>query len=210
MNVYRIVVGAFDTNCYVLWQEGERECIVVDPGDEPDEITSFLENSHIEPVEVILTHVHVDHFGAMGALLRRYPNLGFSCGRDDEPHLTRPTHSLAFFFGGSRKLPGPARLLEEGDEVLVGEEPICVVETPGHTPGSIALYSPRSKLVLTGDCLFAGGIGRTDFPGGSYAEILRSIQEKLILLPPETRVLPGHGEESTIGAEKATNPFVSP
>ncbi len=212
MNVHCIVVGGLDTNCYVLWPKGEggRECVVVDPGDEPEEIVSFLESSDLEPVEVVLTHVHVDHFGALPGLLKRYEGLGFSCGRGDEKHLERPSHSLSLFFGGAGKLPGPARLLAEGDEVLVGGERLSVIETPGHTPGGISLYSSESALVLTGDCLFAGGIGRTDFPGGSHAEILRSIQEKLIRLPPETRVLPGHGEESTVAAEKATNPFISP
>jgi len=210
VNVHCIVVGGFDTNCYVLWREGGRECVVVDPGDEPEEIISFLEGLDLEPVEVVLTHVHVDHFAAVPGLVERYPGLGFSCGRGDEPHLARPTHSLAFFLGGSKKLPEPARLLAEGDEVRVGNETLSVIETPGHTPGSISLHGPASALVLSGDCLFAGGIGRTDFPGGSDAEILRSIREKLILLPPETRLLPGHGEESTIGAEKATNPFISP
>ncbi len=210
MNVHGIVVGSFDTNCYVLWQELSRECVVVDPGDEPEEIVSFMERSNIEPVEAVLTHVHVDHFGALAGLVKRYPDLGFSCGKGDVEHLERPSLSLALFFGGARKLPEPARLLAEGDEVLVGEEALRVIETPGHTPGSISLHARESAFVLTGDCLFAGGIGRPDFPGGSHAELLRSIQEKLIRLPPETRVLPGHGEESTIAAEAATNPFISP
>ena len=210
MNVHRIVVGSFDTNCYILWQKGERDCVVVDPGDEAEEIVEFLESSDLEPAEIILTHAHMDHFGALDGLLERYSGLGFSCGRGEETHLDRPSCNLSLFFGGPRKLPLPARLLDAEDLVLVGEEALRVIETPGHTPGSISLHAPESRLVLSGDCLFAGGIGRTDFPGGSYAEIIRSIQERLMALPSETRVLPGHGEESTVGEEKATNPFISP
>ncbi len=198
----KITVGALETNCYVI-ASGERS-LVIDPGDEPNKIAKLLNRNNWKLDYVINTHGHADHIGAnhqlkkLGAQILIHPA--------DAEMLTDPQKNLSQFTGG-RLLTGPPadKLLQEGDWSWQGKE-IKIIHTPGHTPGGICLL--WGEWLFSGDTLFAGGVGRTDLPGGNMDDLISSIREKLFKLPGTTRVFPGHGPESTIGFEVENNPFI--
>lgn len=191
MQIERICVGRLQTNCYVIEDETSRErfCAVVDPGDDP---TAIERNLSCNLTHVILTHAHFDHIGALDSILRSHPKALFAVG------MHEPLDGEYTFYGRpDLVMPSPDILLSDGDRI----GPFSVLWTPGHTKGSICLYSEPDAILLSGDTLFAGGYGRTDL-GGSMAD-MRSSLSKLSTLPPHTKVLPGHGGPTTIGAEFA-------
>jgi len=200
----RMEVGSFAANCYLVACDETREGVIIDPGAEAKHILSLVEKEKISVKHIINTHGHVDHVGAneevragLGAPILIHEADGEMCKK---PHA-----SLAAFVG-KVKLAEPDRLLKDGDMIKAGTLEFKVIETPGHTKGSVSLLV--GGVLFTGDTLFAGSIGRTDLPGGSFDEIIRSIKEKLLVFPDETVVYPGHGPESTIGDEKKYNPFL--
>lgn len=191
MRIDRICVGQLQTNCYVVVDETkcERFCAVVDPGDDPDTIARSLS---CNVTHVILTHAHFDHVGALPQILAAYPNALFAVGEHE------PLDGKYTYYGHSGLvMPTADILLSDGDTI----GPFSVIWTPGHTKGSICLYSENDGVVLSGDTLFAGGYGRTDL-GGSMADMQQSLK-RLSMLPPQTVVLSGHGGHTTIGAEFA-------
>ena len=210
MPLRRLVVGPLEANCFIVHAEGSREAVVVDAGGDAERIIAEIESLGLAPRVLFSTHGHVDHVEANGGLKRRFPEMTLAIHSAERELLLRPTLNLSLFVGGSVHPPEPDRLLEEGDEVTAGPLSLMTLHVPGHSPGGAALFGQidGGPAVFAGDCLFAGGIGRVDFPGGDGATLLRSIREKLFTLPEETRVLPGHGPETTIGEEKRTNPFV--
>lgn len=207
MIVRMLSVGDLATNCYVIGCEETLEGIVIDPGGNPERILAQVRGLNLRVTQIVNTHGHFDHTLANGAV-KSATSARLAIHQADADMLTNPLKSLSFWAGGLR--PGPAAdlLLKDGDVVRFGRQELAVLLTPGHSPGSISLAG--SGLVFTGDALFQGGIGRTDFPGGSYEVLLRSIRTRLLTLPDETVAYPGHGPATTIGEERRENPFLVP
>ena len=197
-------VGAFGTNCYIVGCEVSKEAIVIDPGDEPERIQRQLNEAGLACKMIVNTHGHIDHTAA-NRELREVTGAIIAIGKEDASSIEDPTRSLsrAFVdFAKDKASPPADLLLVEGDMLYAGSVCLKVLHTPGHTPGSISLHG--EGVVFGGDTIFAsGGIGRTDFPGGSYDELMKSIEGKLLVLPDETVVYPGHGPSTTIGRERA-------
>lgn len=204
MNLKRLVLGALETNCYLVWSD-TGEGIVIDPADEPEKILLALQQEKVSVTAVVLTHVHFDHLlaaedvcAATGAPLY--------VGAGDEDALSNPQRNLSGWFGlGQEVVLKGATLLNEGDTISFGNETLTVLETPGHTPGCICLHS--TEVLFSGDTLFQNSIGRLDFPGGDERAMVRSLQ-RLLDLPESTKVYSGHGPATTIGNEKKYNPFL--
>ncbi len=205
MLVECITVGWFAANCYVVGCPETREAMVIDPGDEAERILEVVDRLGVTVKYIVNTHGHVDHIGADLELKDR-TGAPLCIHRLDAALLADPGRNLSSW---TNPLPpvAPGWLLEEGDVVEVGNLRFGVLHTPGHTPGGICLSG--EGVVFSGDTLFAGSVGRSDFPGGSHAALIRSIKEKLLVLPGETVVYPGHGPTTTIGEERRSNPFLA-
>lgn len=214
MIVERLVVGPLETNCFLAGCPQTLECAVIDPADEAARIQSRIEQLSLKPFWIINTHGHGDHIGANRELKEAYPEARLAVHAADAKCLESPARNLSVLFGAPVKSPPADVILQDGDAVAVGTLSFEVMLLPGHTPGGIALYwRPSAEdargVVFCGDTLFAGGIGRPDFPGGSEEQLVEAIRARLLTLPPDTVVYPGHGEPTTVGHEAATNPFVS-
>ncbi len=208
MIVERLVVGALQTNCYVVGDEATRKGIVIDPGGDGDLILRTVQRLKLDIQLVVNTHGHFDHImankevmEATGAALAIHP--------DDAGMLTNPLRSFAFFIGKLHPSPPATVLLKEGSTVEFGSVKLQVLHTPGHSAGSVSLWCSEEKVVFSGDALFNLGIGRTDFPGLSMRVLVQSIRDRLLTLPDETAVYPGHGPDTTIGFERLQNPFLT-
>jgi hydroxyacylglutathione hydrolase len=201
-------LGPFETNCYVVWPEDQRECWIVDASFEPDEMIEFVRGEGLAPAALILTHAHVDHIAGVGAVLRAFPGTPVWIHGAEAAWLNTPMLNLSEAMGMPVTAPGPHATLEHGQELSLGGSVWRVLHTPGHSPGGITLYCAAESIALVGDALFAGSVGRTDFPGSDPQVLAESILTHLYTLPDETRVLPGHGPATTIGREKRSNPFV--
>lgn len=205
-------LGLYETNCYVLsgdeaWA-GKVRCWVIDVGYEPDELIGYIQERGLVPEAVVLTHAHSDHIAGLDLFREVFAGVEVMLHKDEAAFLENAELNLSAFSGDPRTV-APADRLLEGDEVLeMAGGSWQVLHTPGHSPGGITLHNAREGVALVGDTLFAESIGRHDFPTSSFADLERSIRETLYALPDETRVLPGHGPTTTIGHEKATNPFV--
>lgn len=199
----------FMENTLIVRREGRPDCLVVDPGFQPDKILAHLERHHLEPALILLTHGHVDHIAGNARLKQVWPSLPIFIGAGDAPMLTDPVANLSGLGGVSITSPPADRLLSEGERVEAAGLELSVLEIPGHSPGHIVyvLHSEQPAIILGGDVLFRGSIGRCDFPGGDQDLLLSGIRTKLFVLPPDTIVYPGHGPATTIGHEQRTNPF---
>jgi glyoxylase-like metal-dependent hydrolase (beta-lactamase superfamily II) len=200
-----LAVGPIMANCFVLGCEETLEAAVIDPGDEPDRILRALAESNLTVKLIINTHGHFDHVGA-NKRLHEVTGAPILIHPLDAPMLSQLANSAAAWGMSADNSPPPGRELQDGDEVAFGKVVLQVLHTPGHTPGGVSLATERE--VFVGDTLFAGSIGRTDFPGGSFETLKESIQQKLFNLNDDLTVYTGHGPETTIGVEKRTNPFV--
>ena len=202
-----LTVGPFQENCYVIGDEATGEGALIDPGDEAARIALAVERTNLEIGWIIITHAHIDHVGAVVALVDEYacPVLMHAEAEPMGGQLPTPAMMMGLRFG---KVPAVDRHIEDDEVLQVGGLELKALYTPGHAPGHLAFYLESENLVLSGDALFAGGVGRTDLFGGDMELLLRSIDERLMTLPDETRVLPGHGPETTIGEEQAHNPFL--
>lgn len=200
-------LGAIAANCIVLWNEGSSDCWIVDPGQDADDLVAFLDGQGLTPSLVALTHGHFDHIDAVPGLLSRWPRLPVHVGPGDVPMLGHPQNAWPPDYPLA---PKPATLvadLADGYELSGGGLSAKILSTPGHTPGSVCLYFEPEHLLLSGDTLFAGSCGRTDFPGGSMPQMRASLK-RLAALPPDTDVIAGHGMPTTIGREVASNPYM--
>jgi len=209
MKIDRLILGAYQTNCYILRKnEADRDCLIIDTGLEAGELVDFLQRHKLNPVAVVLTHGHADHTTGVAVLRENHPDIKVYIHKLDAEMLME-TDSNMFAFAKQPFSTEPADFsLEEGDVIEQAGIKLKVLHTPGHTPGGISLYSKDKGLVFSGDTLFAESVGRTDMPGGSAAQLIKSIKEKLCVLPDETVVCPGHGPTTTIANEKAHNPFL--
>jgi glyoxylase-like metal-dependent hydrolase (beta-lactamase superfamily II) len=202
-----LTVGPFQENCYIIGDEVSGVGAIVDPGDEAARIALAVEQTDLDVGSIIVTHAHIDHVGAVAALVDEYacPLLMHA---EAEPMLKQlPTQAMmmGLRFG---KVPAVDRHIGGGEMLEVGDLRLLSLYTPGHAPGHLAFYIEDEGLVLSGDALFAGSVGRVDLPGGSMEVLMRSIEERLLALPDETTVYPGHGPRTEIGNERASNPFL--
>jgi glyoxylase-like metal-dependent hydrolase (beta-lactamase superfamily II) len=193
----------------MLWRQGSTEALVVDPGLEPEAILAALHERSLRVAAILNTHGHADHIAGNAAVKEAFPDAPLLIGRGDAAMLTDSWANLSAGFGIPLTSPPADRLLAEGDVVEAAGITLEVFEVPGHSPGHIVFVLRGEPCrVLGGDVLFRGSIGRTDFPGGSLELLLEGIRQKLFCLPADTVVYPGHGPPTTVGLEKASNPFV--
>lgn len=207
MNVQTLVVGPLGVNCYVLGDTSTRQAIIIDPGGNPSDILNAVQSNRMTVVAIVNTHAHFDHILALNEI-RQATGAPLLLHRDENPVLQAAQAGAAMFGMRMSQPDPPERLLQDGEQVVFGDTALTVLFTPGHTPGGICLL--QDKNLFVGDTLFQGSIGRTDLPGGDYGTLMSSIRDKLLPLPDDTIVYPGHGPTTTIGEEKQLNPFVRP
>jgi hydroxyacylglutathione hydrolase len=202
-----IPVGPLQCNCSIIGDEATHEAMVIDPGDDIDDILAIINQHKLKVKQIVITHAHIDHVG--GAMkLRAQTGAPILLNQNDYALLKMLDVQAAWL---GMKPPGAVEIeneLKDGQKVEAGSLSANVLHTPGHTEGSVCLYFPAEKMLIAGDTLFAGSIGRTDLPGGSYQKIMRSLHDRVLALPDETVVIPGHGPTSTIGDEREGNPFL--
>lgn len=201
----KLCVGELSTNCYILGDEKTNEGVVIDPGGDFDLIDENIEKLNLKIKYIILTHGHIDHIKAL-VPLKKKTKAKVLIHKEDLPILSDPIYNLSQFTGEDSSFSEPDLLLKDGDTIEFGKVKLLVLHTPGHTPGSISLYT--DNLLFTGDTLFCEGMGRTDLPGSSQEKLLNSVKQKLFTKPDDTEVFPGHGPSTTIGWEKKNNPWI--
>jgi hydroxyacylglutathione hydrolase len=200
-------VGPLQCNCSIIGDENTREAMVIDPGDDIEDVLAILRRHQLQVKQIVITHAHIDHVG--GAMKLRAATGAAILLNENDYALLQMLDMQAQWIGMAA--PGKVEIdasLGESDRVTAGGLTADVMHTPGHTEGSICLYFPAEKKLIAGDTLFAGSIGRTDLPGGSFPKILDSLHEKVLALPDDTVVIPGHGSSTTIGEERESNPFL--
>lgn len=212
LNIKAFVFNMFGINTYVVWDQASRQAMIVDPGmidaDEQQTLTDYIAANSLSVTHMVNTHMHLDHiFG--NEFIRRTYGVQVEANKCDEPFgLNREAQARRFGLRGSFPPVGVDRPLNESDTISLGDSEFVVLHIPGHSPGSIVLYNRRYGFLLSGDVLFRGSIGRTDLAMGNHDELVEGIQTKLLTLPPDTVVYPGHGPATTIADELRGNPYV--
>lgn len=214
MKIAKFIFTLFGVTTYVVWDPETKDCAIIDPGmineEEETALKDFIERNDLKVSNIINTHLHLDH--AVGnSYTRDIFKAPVSAHRDDESLGTR-LQEQARMFGITQRIKNASidSYLEEGDIIKIGNGELKVLHVPGHSPGSIALYDKADNFVIVGDALFEGSVGRTDLPGGNGPQLIKSIKDKLLTLPDETIVYSGHGNHTTIGRERNSNPFLVP
>lgn len=208
MDYFILPVTPFAQNCSLLWDPATRQAAVVDPGGDVEAILACIAENQLQVEKILLTHGHIDHVGGTAALAERLGVPVEGPQREEAFWMDQlPQQSQMFGFPRTAALT-PDRWLEDGDTVTVGSLTLDVLHTPGHTPGHVCFIHAPSKLAVVGDVLFAGSIGRTDFPRGDHDTLIRAIREKLFPLGDDVEFIPGHGPMSSFGEERRNNPFV--
>jgi hydroxyacylglutathione hydrolase len=200
-------VGPLQCNCSIIGDETTREAMVIDPGDDIEDVLDLIRKHNLQVKQIVITHAHIDHVG--GAMKLRTATGAPILLNQNDYALLKMLDVQAAWIGVAA--PGAVEIdqsLTTGDTVKAGAHAASILHTPGHTEGSICLYFPAEKIVIAGDTLFAGSIGRTDLPGGSMQKIMQSLHGTVLALPDETVVVPGHGRVTTIGEERESNPFL--
>lgn len=205
MFLEQLQVGPLETNCYIIADEKSRIAAIIDPGGEADKIINAVNEAELDVKYIFLTHGHGDHIAALKEV-RDATGAAIVIHEEDAHMLSSAESNLSFLLGEGFVQPAADIKLKGNEEFHLGDLVLKIIHTPGHTPGGISIQV--DNVVFTGDALFAGSIGRTDFPGGSYDKLISSIQEKLLVLADDTKIYPGHGEPSTVGYEKKMNPFL--
>jgi glyoxylase-like metal-dependent hydrolase (beta-lactamase superfamily II) len=205
MIVERLIVGSLEENTYIVFDEKSKDAIVIDPGDEGDRINDLIKGKGLKVGSIVCTHAHFDHVGAAGEI-KASTGAKILLHKDDVETYSRAKEQGAFWGINVDDLPDPDAFLGEGDQVKAGDLTFKVMHSPGHSPGGICLYG--EGIVITGDTIFNGSVGRTDFPGGSIEKLKDSFR-RLLELPDDTKVYSGHGPETTIGDERVSNFFVN-
>ncbi len=211
IKVEKFVVGPLGENSYVLSDE-TRECIFVDPGfyyeEEHKEIVDFISENKLKPVNISNTHCHFDHIMGVEFIREKF-KISFQAHSEDAFLIERAGEQAKMFGFETKPISPIDKFINENDSVKFGNTEMKIIHVPGHSPGHLVFYSEESKILIAGDVLFYGSIGRTDLPGGDYQTLISGIKEKLFVLPDETKVYSGHGPETTIGFEKHNNPFLT-
>lgn len=205
-----VVSAAFEENCYIAHREGRSDCLIIDPGLEPETILQELDRLELIPSAILNTHGHADHIGGNGDLKRRWPACPLIIGAGDAPKLTDPTLNLSGTFGMGLVSPPADKTVADGDQIREAGIELEVLAIPGHSAGEV-VYLARGHvppIAFVGDVIFAGSIGRTDFPDGDHNALIDGIRTRLFTLPDATVLLSGHGPATTVGREKRFNPFV--
>ena len=209
MDIITLEMGDFLTNCYVVRSTGAaKQCLVIDPGFSAEPLVELIREQSFQIERIILTHGHCDHIAGIKLLRENFDRVPACISSIDADMLTNDKNNLSWMTGSPLRLDGPDETFDPGDIIVLDELELKVLASPGHTPGGVSFYCAGAGVVFSGDTLFAGSIGRDDFPGGDRGALLSSIREQLFTLPEETKVYPGHGPETTIGQEKRTNPFL--
>ncbi len=205
MIIEKLTVGRLEANCYILGCSNSKKAVVIDPGGNAELISQTVKSLGLDVQYIINTHGHMDHASANGEVKEA---LGgeIAIHRLDAPLLEASAHRFSLYASKEEKVVPPDLLLEDGDDLEFGDCRINILHTPGHTPGGICLSI--DDVLFSGDTLFSGSVGRSDFPGGSHDDLIEGIKEKILTLPDNTRVLPGHGPETSIKTEKQSNPFL--
>ncbi|MCD8158840.1 MAG: MBL fold metallo-hydrolase [Clostridiales bacterium] len=207
MRIKIFVTPGMEENCYVIICMETKKAIVVDPGADMQELFDFIKNEDLTVEAIVLTHAHYDHIGGLKRL-KAETQAPVVCGEDEAPVLKEPNLNLSLMFGAEPFSMTADRLLKDGEEFSFGSLKFKTLFTPGHTQGGICLYFEEKSLLISGDSLFAMSIGRTDFPGGGYRTLINGLKEKVMTLPDDTVVYPGHGPKTTIAVEKKHNPYL--
>jgi len=209
LQIQVVLSSMFMQNTLVVNLRSRSDCLIVDPGLEPQKILKLVDSQGLNPVAVLLTHGHADHIAGNEDMIRRWPEIPLIIGQGDAPMLTDPVLNLSGLAGTPITSPPADQLVKEGDSLRLAGITFDVLDIPGHSPGHVVYvvkqFSPY--VVIGGDVLFQGSIGRTDFPGGNFKQLITGIREKLFALPDDTIVYPGHGEPTTVGEEKRSNPY---
>lgn len=210
MIIDTLVLGDYQTNSYVVrTDEKSTDCLVIDPGLNPEPLIRLLKNSRLNPTDIVLTHGHVDHIGGVETVRQHWPAVRVAVHQADAGMLTSPADNLSVMSGEMvQTRPAEVLLTAKTPYYTAAGLRFQVLHTPGHTPGGICLYSASDVLVFAGDTLFQGSVGRSDFPGGSHTTLIESIRHHLMTLPEQTRVYCGHGPTTTIADEKRYNPYL--
>lgn len=209
MKIDTFMLGAYETNCYILREsETAKDCLIIDVGLEPGRFIDFFRSEKLNPVAIVLTHGHIDHIAGVTVLRTEFPDIKVYVHKLDADMLTEAHRNLSAMLGAAFSTEPADLIIEEKSVIEDAGIKLEVLHTPGHTPGGVCLYSKDEGVVFTDDALFADSVGRTDFPGGSMAQLVKGIKEKLLILPDDTIVYPGHGPATTIGREKADNQFL--
>jgi len=205
--VHTIVVGPFAVNCYLLWNEATAEAVIIDPGDEAELITAEMDQFNLTPRAILLTHGHGDHIAAISNLKEKF-DLPLYIGQGEEKMLADPSANISAYFDQPIVAPVPDHLVADEQVLMVAGIRLAVLSTPGHTAAGVCYFEEKAGRLFSGDTLFAGSIGRTDLGGGDFNRLIRSIREKILVLPDNVVVYPGHGPRTTVGAERTSNPFL--
>lgn len=211
MVIDTMILGDFQTNCFCVRQDEEAtDCLIIDPGMEAEVLVQKLNKKGYTPVEILLTHGHADHIGGVETLRQHWPELRVAIHKADADMLTNPAENLSLM-AGVMVQARPAEILLNSEDSYYEAAGLRfkVLHTPGHTPGGICLYASDEQILFAGDTLFAGSVGRSDFPGGNHRTLIEMIRQKLLILPEQTTVYTGHGPATAIGDEKESNPFLT-
>jgi hydroxyacylglutathione hydrolase len=209
MKIDTLILGLYENNCYVLRKdEKHKDCLIIDTGLEAEPLIEFLQQHSLDPEAILLTHGHADHIAAIGELRNHWPNIKVCIHREDAQMLLNPKTNMSALAGMSFRTSPADIFLEDDATVSYAGISLDVLHTPGHTPGGVCFYISGAGVVFSGDTLFAGSVGRTDFPYGDSEKLITGIKEKLLILPEATRVYPGHGSATTIRNEKKHNPHL--
>lgn len=212
LKVQTFTFNAFGENTYIVYDDESRQALIVDPGmdneDEETIVDNFIIGNHLELKYLVLSHLHIDHVWGVPVVKEKY-GLPVTA-HNDGGYLGSIIDAQAQMFG-LRKSPGKIEIenkVADGDRLMLGKEAIEVLHVPGHSPGGIVLYAPEAHFLIAGDVIFYHSIGRTDLPGGNYRQLVEGIKNKILTLPSDTIIYPGHGPATTVGEEAANNPFI--
>ena len=212
MNATMMTVNPFGENMYILWDEASHEAVVIDPGmmrqDERDMVTKFIADNGLKVKHILLTHLHLDHVTSARWLANQTGVDVCGSNLDKELGLNLPQQVAQFHLKIDSEVLTIDRHLQDSETIPLGDETIQVLHVPGHSPGGLAFYLPQSSLLISGDTIFNGSVGRTDLMGGDMATLINSIREKILPLPDETVIASGHGPTTTVADEKRFNPFI--